>query len=243
LSHNITSPNYIGNVTLAIESDSENLIASHLLQAAKKVMGKIANHVGNITTEYEGTKEFSSKPIRNIIRNKKIYIDSPKGDGLGVSQAVVIKELAINLYNEDWYIYEDNYGTTEEKAFVKYFRGFVPELRQNYEEIYLVRNERIPELAIYDFDTGERFEPDFLLFLRKHNQDGYEQEQIFIEPKGDHLISQDKWKEDFLLRISKEGIPVKVYVDDNKYRVCGLPFFNVNHRMSEFEQALKSKMR
>ena len=113
------------------------------------------------------------------------------------------------------------------------------ELRQQYEEIYLVRNERIAELTIYDFDTGERFEPDFLLFLRKHNQDGYEQEQIFIEPKGDHLLTLDKWKED-LLRISKEGIPVKVYIDDNKYLIW-IPVFNANYRMEEFEQALKGK--
>ncbi len=82
-----------------------------------------------------------------------------------------------------------------------------------------------------------------MLFLRKYNQDGYEQEQIFIEPKGDHLLGPDRWEEDFLLRISKEGIPVKVYVDDNKYRVCGLPFFNVNYRMDDFEQALRNKMR
>ena len=151
------------------------------------------------------------------------------------------KELAINL-RRGLGAYEDNFGQ-EEKAFVKYFCELVPDLRQDYQEIYLVRNERIPELAIYDFDTGERFEPDFLLFLRRHNQDGYDQEQIFIEPKGDHLLDQDKWKEDFLLRISKEGIPVKVYVDDNKYRVCGLPFFNVNHRMDDFEQALRDNIR
>jgi len=238
----LTSASYVGNVTLVIESDSEHLTADNLFQAAKKALGEIAKHVGGIVQEYEGTKEFNAKPIRNIIRNKKIYVDKPQGDGVGVSQAVVALELAVNLYGEDWYVYEDNFGTTEEKAFVKYFREFVPELRKKYEEIYLVRNERIPELAIYDFDTGERFEPDFLLFLRKHNQDGYEQEQIFIEPKGDHLLSQDKWKEDFLLRIGKEGIPVKVYVDDNKYRVCGLPFFNVNYRMGDFERALRNKM-
>ncbi len=237
----LTSSSYIGNVILTIESDSEDLPANHLFQAAKKALGEIAKHVAGIVQEYEGTKEFDAKPIRNVIRNKKIYVDNPQGDGVGISQAVVVKELAVNLYGEDWYVYKDNYGTTEEKAFVKYFDGLVPELRRKYEEIYLVRNERISELAIYDFDTGERFEPDFLLFLRKHNQDGYEQEQIFIEPKGDHLISQDKWKEDFLLRIGKEGIPVKVYVDDNKYRVCGLPFFNVNYRMNDFDQALRRK--
>ncbi len=239
----LTSPSYVGDVLLVIESDNKDLKASDLFGAAKKALGQVAKHIGSITQEFEGTKEFEAKPVRKVIRNKKIYVDDPHGEGVGVSQAVVVRELAVNLYGEDWYAYEDNFGTTEEKAFVKYFCELVPDLRQDYQEIYLVRNERIPELAIYDFDTGERFEPDFLLFLRRHNQDGYDQEQIFIEPKGDHLLDQDKWKEDFLLRISKEGIPVKVYVDDNKYRVCGLPFFNVNHRMDDFEQALRDNIR
>ena len=52
------------------------------------------------------------------------------------------------------------------KSFFKYFQGLVPELRKEYDEVYLVRNVRIPALAIYEFDTGERFEPDFLLFLQ-----------------------------------------------------------------------------
>ena len=90
-----------------------------------RALGEIAKHVGNITQEYEGTKEFEAKSIRKVIRNKKIYVDNPHGDGVGVSQAVVVRELAVNLYGEDWYVYEDNFGTTEEKAFVKYFRGLV----------------------------------------------------------------------------------------------------------------------
>lgn len=163
----LISPKYAGNITLVIESDNEHLTANCLLQGAKKALGEIANHIRRITQEYEGTKEFDAKPVRNIVRDKKIYVNNPHGDGIGISQAVVVRELAANLQNEDWYVYEDNYGTTEEKAFVKYFLGLVPELKKKYEEIYLIRNERIPELAIYDFDTGERFEPDFLLFFEE----------------------------------------------------------------------------
>ena len=40
--------------------------------------------------------------------------------------------------------------------------------------------------------------PDYLLFLHLPKQDGYEQLQIFIEPKGSHLVDKDSWKEDFL---------------------------------------------
>lgn len=40
-----------------------------------------------------------------------------------------------------------------------------------------------------------------------------------------------KCKEDFLIKIQKEGISVKKYVDDNKYRIFGLPFFNKDLRI------------
>ena len=97
-------------------------------------------------------------------------------------------------------------------------------------------------MAIYEFDTGERFEPDFLLFLQKKGIDGYLQEQIYIEPKGSHLLGKDKWKEDFLLKIEEQGIPTKTYVDDNKYRIIGLTFFNKEYRMEEFSSFLDEKL-
>ena len=96
----------------------------------------------------------------------------------------------------------------------------------------MVRNER--QLAIYSFNGGERVEPDYLLFLHKENVDGYEQLQVFIEPKGTHLVENDKWKEDFLLEIEDKAVATKVFVDDNKYRIWGFRFFNTDIRMNEF---------
>lgn len=204
-----------------------------------KILKEISSYIQKIETEYEGTKEFYAKRIYEVLKDKKIYIDNPHGDGVGVSQAMVANEDNMNLLYEPWYVYHDNYGTGEEKAFVKYFKGIVKELRDKYEEVYLVRNERIPDLAIYEFDTGERFEPDFLLFLQKKGTDGYLQEQIYIEPKGSHLLGKDKWKEDFLLKIEEQGIPTKTYVDDNKYRIIGLPFFNRELRINEFDNSIR----
>ena len=73
------------------------------------------------------------------------------------------------------------------------------ELRSNYENVYLLRNER--HFPIYSFSTGERFEPDFVLFLQGKNREKTETYQVFIEPKGDGYKATDKWKEDFLLEI------------------------------------------
>ena len=232
----LQSKNYLGNIRLQIESPYEKLRAKDLYDGSMKIFKEISLHLQKIETEYEGTKEFYAKRVHEVLKDKKIYIDNPHGDGVGVSQSMIANEDVLDLSFEQWYVYNDNYGTSEEKAFVKYFKGIVKDLRSKYDQIYLVRNERIPALAIYEFETGERFEPDFLLFLQKRGADGYLQEQIYIEPKGSHLLGKDRWKEDFLLKIEEQGIPTKTYVDDNKYKIIGLPFFNRELRIEEFEK-------
>ena len=70
-----------------------------------------------------------------------------------------------------------------------------------YNRIYLIRNER--EFHIYSFEDGERFEPDYVLFLQRDKTDGFEQLQIFIEPKGTQLLEKDAWKKKFLLQLGR----------------------------------------
>ena len=140
--------------------------------------------------------------------------------------------MRIDLKDEDWFTFTDNFGTSEEKAFVSYFRDYVDELKAIYSKVYLMRNER--QMHIYSCDGGERFEPDYVLFSQKNNIDGFEQLQVFVEPKCTHLVENDKWKEDFLLQLKDNAIPVKTFVDDNKYHIQGFHFFNRDVRGSEF---------
>ncbi|MFL8952151.1 hypothetical protein [Helcococcus kunzii] len=44
------------------------------------------------------------------------------------------------------------------------------------------------------------------------------------------------------MKIEEQGIPNKTYVDDNKYRIVGLPFFNKEYKMGEFENAVFEKI-
>lgn len=41
-----------------------------------------------------------------------------------------------------------------------------------------------------------------------------------------------------MLKIENQGIPTKTYVDDNKYKIIGLPFFNRDFRLEEFDNAV-----
>ena len=199
------------------------------------MLRKIADSISKIEETYEGTKEFRAKNISEIIKNKKCKYTLLHDGGAGCSQNDPTVSIGnrIDLSKEDWFAFEDNFGTSEEKAFVAYFKGFVPQLKAKYDKVYLVRNER--QLHIYSFEGGERFEPDYLLFLHTPNGEGYEQLQIFIEPKGKPFIDGDKWKEDFLLELENKAIPVKKLKDDNKYKICGFHFFNREERMKEFD--------
>ena len=166
------------------------------------------------------------------------YTD-PKEGGIGFSQNDYTVDMSyrLDLTKEDWFAFDDNYGTTEEKAFVAYFKTYVKQLKEKYDKVYLVRNER--QLHIYSFEGGERFEPDYVLFLHRPKVDGYEQLQVFIEPKGTHLLETDKWKEDFLLQLESQAIPVIRFVDDNDYMIWGFHFFNRDERMQEFSKEIK----
>lgn len=235
----ITSPNYLGAIKIEITSKYETPTPSILFSACVNVLGKVAESVSDIEITYVGTTEFKPTRISKMFKDKKCNYTIVHDGGLGYSQndASVPNGRKIDLSKEDWFAFEDNFGTSEEKAFVAYFKSFIPRLKEKYDKVFLVRNER--QLHIYSFEGGERFEPDYLLFLHKQNDAGYEQLQVFIEPKGTHLIADDKWKEDFLLEIEDKAVATKIFVDDNKYKIWGFHFFNTDVRMNEFAKDME----
>lgn len=230
----ITSPKYLGAIKIEIISNYQTPTPSILFFACVNVLGKVAESVSDIEITYVGTTEFKPTRISEIFKDKKCNYTIVHDGGLGYSQndVSVPNGWKIDLSKEDWFAFEDNFGTSEEKAFVAYFKTFVPHLKEKYDKVFLVRNER--QLHIYSFDGGERFDPDYLLFLHKQNEVSYEQLQVFIEPKGTHLIANDKWKEDFLLEIEDKAVATKIFVDDSKYKIWGFHFFNTDVRMNEF---------
>ena len=239
----ITDDDYLGAIHIDIQGKDEQPTMETLYAAVFYVLGEIAGLIPGIEKTYMGTKEFRARNICDVFRNKIVNYTDPHDGGVGVSQndPSVNSDWRIDLSAEEWFAYTDNYGTSAEKVFVAYFRGYVDNLKKIYNRIYLVRNER--EVHIYSFENGERFEPDYVLFLQREKADGYEQLQIFIEPKGTHLLAQDAWKEKFLLQLKDNAIPVTVFADDNDYKIWGFHFFNQDARMKEFESDLLSAAR
>lgn len=236
----ITDSNYLGNIKINIKISNDEITNEQLYIACKRVVEKISNSISDIEETFEGTKEFKPRKICEVFRDKTVSYTDPHGDGQGVSQShgAISEHLKVNLPDEDWFVFTDNFGTSEEKEFVAYFKDHVQDLKNKYEKVYLIRNER--QLKLFSFNGGERFEPDYVLIMTKQNGNITDQYQIFIEPKGSHLIQKDSWKETFLLEIESSGIPVKTLVDDNNYKIIGFPFFNKAERQSQFNEAMNN---
>ena len=235
----VTDPKYLGNIKLSIRISDFYITNEQLYLACKYALGKISNKISDIEETYEGTKEFKPRKLCEVFRDKTVSYTDPKGDGQGVSQShgAISEHLKVNLSDEDWFVFTDNYGTSEEKEFVAYFKDRVVDLQKKYDKVYLIRNER--QLKLFSFNGGERFEPDYVLMMTKQNGNVTDQYQIFIEPKGSHLLEKDAWKEEFLLKLEESGVPVKTLVDDNSYKIIGFPFFNVANRQAQFNEAME----
>lgn len=229
----ITSSNYLGNIKISIKSKYDVPPANVLMTAVVRVLEEVAASISEIEETYEGTKSFRAVKISEVFKDKSINVEEvPGGKGVSQDDHSVAPEMRFDLSQEDWYAYNDNFGTSEEKAFVAYFRDYVEQLKKAYSRVFLLRNERA--MHLYSFDGGERFEPDYVLFLQQDTADGCEQLQVFVEPKGSHLIEKDQWKEDFMLQMRDMAVAKKTFVDDNHYYIWGLHFFNRADRDMEF---------
>jgi len=214
----IESEKYLAGFGITLEGrkeDIDNLNNQIYFEAVLKLLNIIEQEVKSNTSEYEGSKEFEPSNFNVVFGDKrvKVKIGSENENG----QWDYIKD-------KDWYVFDSFYGTSEERDFVDLITRMIEELRQKYQEIYLVRNERV--LKIYSFKDGSAFEPDYLLFMKdKKGKDiNY---QLFIEPKGSHLAEYDKWKNEFLIEITKQNKNTKpLEYSNKKYKVLGVEFYN-----------------
>ncbi len=240
----VSSKSYLGGIVLAVRGEHADALVvtrEEALYAALYALNKIEQLVQNNTGEYEGTKEFKPQPLHQIVRDKSIkVVVSDMGEqefGVPMSRARD-GSLQLDLSTKDWYVYDENYGTKEEKQFVHFIHDCIADLKKRYEEVRLLRNERL--FKIHRFSDGAAIEPDFVLFLHKAKTGNSIVHQLFIEPKGGHLVEQDKWKEDFLKEIAAQGKGETLF-ENAEYKIIGLPFYrhDVNEAFEEvFEKYL-----
>jgi len=223
---------YLGSLEITFQGDlaeTYNLSNQAQLDALGGLLHQIETDVRKNITEYKGTENFKPNNVSSIFHNKvlKLLEDGERANG---------DEQFVS--DKDWYVFNANYGTSEEKAFVRMLDRQMYILRKNYDGIYLIRNER--HFKIYSFSDGQAFEPDFVLFLQKKNGNMLTY-QIFIEPKGKYLKEHDKWKQSFLKEITEkfegETLEFETQRKTQNYRLVGVPFYN-NEDENKFKQSL-----
>ena len=223
------------------------LSQEHKLQIAEKLLKDIEVDLLPLEERFIGSDKFESYPIHKVfadtvIRKYTIPSNSPKA---GQSQKDLrFPELYEDIDSLEWYAYDDNFGTDEEKLLVKSLHRIMDSLKSKWSDIYLLRNEKA--VRIYNFEDGKAFEPDFLLFAND-KKTGNTSWQIFIEPKGSQFLDSESrfdngkegWKQQFLNEITKIS-EAKLLVDDDKYRIIGLPFYNHEYTEKEVIKLLMS---
>lgn len=235
----ISSKDYLGKVKVEVEGTAEqvaNLTPKEKLETTIRVLQGISEVIASDKIEFKGTKEFKPYLLKDKIKDKKlnIAVSDSEDKEYGVAQsATPNNNLRIDLSNKEWFVFNDNYGTTEEKFLVKFINKTYDKLKSKFSDIYLVRNER--HFKIYNFDDGRPLEPDFLLFLTDKKKKVSLHYQIFIEPKGQHLFATDEWKEKFL-KILKDDHKIEQLWENKNYTIWGMPFFNEEHRKKIFEE-------
>ncbi|MBP1541468.1 MAG: DEAD/DEAH box helicase family protein [Prevotella sp.] len=223
----ISADEYLGSLEITIQGSKERLsrLTNHdYLRAIQGLLSNIEQEIKANKTDYEGSP-FISKYLRDVFGTKEVPV--PKDD------EERMRGQEDELAEKDWYAYNANYGTSEERAFISLFARRYENFTKKYEDIYVIRNEKV--VKIID-KQGRTFEPDFLLYLRDRNC-GHAVYQIFIEPKGSHLVGKDKWKEDFLKEIQNSGLSLKI--DTDNYHITGIPFYNEGNE-NEFKEQLEN---
>ena len=240
----------LNDIDVTVEShytDFKELTQDDKLYVIEEILKKIADGFIEVEDRYYGSDKFEPYPIKKMFSDKIIrkYTVNYAGDKeTGISQKDKIEtKYYENLDAIEWYAYDDNYGTSEEKLLVRVLKEVMEDLKENWTDIYLLRNEKA--VRIYSFETGQAFEPDFLMFAndKKHGNTSW---QIFIEPKGGQFTGDSKefydgkeaWKEKFLNEITRRD-EARTLVDNSRFRIVGLPFFN--EKISK--EVVKEKLR
>ncbi|EPH8777371.1 DEAD/DEAH box helicase family protein [Neisseria gonorrhoeae] len=212
---------------LGLEQDKQ-VRPDDKLAGCLKILEMVEKHLNESDIPFIGTKEFTPKKLWEIFgtpKQKWVKKDDIK--------------TAIATQN-DWYVMDNFAGTGLEEALIQFISARLGDLKSQY-DVHLICNEEVFKLN--NFADGEGFMPDFVLLLKDKQKsssdsvDDFLHYQIFIEPKGGHLVENDSWKEAFLKSITVEYGRDKILQKNTPhYRLIGLPFFTDHQKNGQFTE-------
>ncbi|WLV25848.1 DEAD/DEAH box helicase family protein [Aciduricibacillus chroicocephali] len=230
----IESENFLGNLKIYVSIPSayeiEDLTPKDQLDIFEKFLRHAEDSIKNNFMKQMGTPEFEGYSISSMIKDYVVQVNQVSGRTMGD----IIRERPMRQH--DWFIYDKAIVNSLESDMIDFIIEYVEKLQEEYEEVYLIRNEK--QVRVTEIDGVRGFMPDFLLYL-KNEQYTY---QVFMEPKGAHLLEKDKWKQDFLEQLSEDP-RVEILNENEKVRLLGIKFYSREAReKEEFRNDFKEKL-
>ena len=232
----LESQDFLGGLTLYVSLPSDLTINDiQPMQKLRMVEKFFAYMEKGIRLNYmkeRGTPVFEGVAFSKLINNYQIELNKVNANISNMNEIVQPR----NMRDHDWFIYDKAIVNNLESSFIDFINDYIGELKEKYENVYLIRNER--KIKIVEIDGVRGFMPDFLLFL----EDEHCTYQVFLEPKGDHLRLQDKWKEDFITSLSTRD-DVEVLSENEEVRLIGLKFYSDEREHKDaFRKDFKDKI-
>lgn len=218
--------------------------------------------VSNLNLEFDKKQEFTrrnqlsiakfiiSKLKENLQDKGEFEVSEFKKKEIKMQERVILRQRNEVQSEVPQWLYYDKYTLDSEleKEFVKFIEAHKDELDKAFAKWIVFRNEGFNEFKIYDNRKGEAsyasgFEPDFIFFGARSENDKALKVQGIFEVKGDVFTPKDKWKENLLKIISGtynegEGKGIEM-------QVKGFPFFTRQNGvlgrefLNEFELFIK----
>lgn len=193
-------------------------------KVAKQIVDYVATELNKPHNQLIGLKTPKIKYIKDVFDDYTIEIDS----------SISIDMLnQMNRHNNQEYFFQKRVLLNSyEHSLVDHFEYYTKVLKQKgFENIWLLRNdEHHNKLTLVDTKLNGNFMPDFILYFEKKTTHGVDHYQMFLEPKGEHLMEHDKWKENLLLQFRDDEEMHELFKNfqDNGMKISGTKFFSPN---------------
>lgn len=232
----IESDKYLKKLTINVEIPDnlklEDISSKEKLGLIKEVFQRIADNIRRNYQKFKGTYNFTKTPIREIIKDYSLYIDTYN---VATSNQKIEAKSTIG---KKWYVYDKAILNQLEHRVVDLLSQFMDKLKHKYSNIYLIRNdEQSTRFKLTEFGGVRGFMPDFIMIMTDHTEEVYY--QVLIEPKGDDRIQDDSWKEKMLEKINDKDC---IILDEDKdVRLIGIKFF-ANKQRNEFIHDMENRL-
>lgn len=90
------------------------------MEIAQFVLHGIETAIRQESVDYLGTKDFVPHALNSILADKTLKVSVQGETGLSWSESKIPGLSLIDLGAKDWHIYNDSYGTDQEKHFVRF---------------------------------------------------------------------------------------------------------------------------